>query len=176
MAEKKAKSKHETTPQEETLEQSDICNEECEEVQECTSESESLQAEVDRLQNYLLRMKADHENMKKRNANLAKEMYEDGKLETITLLLPVIDSFDRAIAMNTQDEGILAIKKLFDSILEKIGVEEIKSKWEEFDPKYHNALMQVEDEANSGKVVEVYEKGYKYKDKILRHASVVVAK
>ena len=141
--------------------------------------NKAMEEELENLKNYSLRLKADMENMKKRNKNIASDMYKEGKLETLLAILPVSDSLDRALSLDMDDkvkEGIDKIKKQFESIIEKLGVEEIKALGEVFDPNYHNALMQVEDAENSGKCVQVYEKGYKLGEKVLRHASVVVAK
>ena len=143
------------------------------------AEMQRLIEENDRLQNYALRMKADMENIKKRNENIARDMYNDGRFDTILSFLPVVDNLARAMALEMPDgikDGLSKVKKQIDSIFEKLNITEIESLGQDFDPNLHNALMQVEDEANSGKCVTVYEKGYKIKDKILRHASVVVAK
>ncbi len=143
------------------------------------AEMQRLIEENDRLQNYALRMKADMENIKKRNENIARDMYNDGRFDTILSFLPVVDNLERAMALEMPDgikDGLSKVKKQIDSIFKKLNITEIESLGQDFDPNLHNALMQVEDEANSGKCVTVYEKGYKIKDKILRHASVVVAK
>ncbi len=143
------------------------------------AEMQRLIEENDRLQNYALRMKADMENIKKRNENIARDMYNDGRFDTILSFLPVVDNLERAMALEMPDgikDGLSKVKKQIDSIFEKLNITEIESLGQDFDPNLHNALMQVEDETNSGKCVTVYEKGYKIKDKILRHASVVVAK
>ena len=143
------------------------------------AEMQRLIEENDRLQNYALRMKADMENIKKRNENIARDMYNDGRFDTILSFLPVVDNLERAMALEMPDgikDGLSKVKKQIDSIFEKLNITEIESLGQDFDPNLHNVLMQVEDEANSGKCVTVYEKGYKIKDKILRHASVVVAK
>ena len=143
------------------------------------AEMQRLIEENDRLQNYALRMKADMENIKKRNENIARDMYNDGRFDTILSFLPVVDNLERAMALEMPDgikDGLSKVKKQIDSIFEKLNITEIESLGQDFDPNLHNALMQVEDEANSGKCVTVYEKGYKIKDKILIHASVVVAK
>ena len=143
------------------------------------TELDELKSEYEKMQNFAQRTKADLENIKKRNENIASQMYKDGKTETLVSMLPVLDSLNRAITLEMPDsvkDGILKIKKQFDMVLEKMGVEEILAQGELFDPNFHTALMQIDDEENSGKCVQVYESGYKYKDKILRHSSVVVAK
>lgn len=140
---------------------------------------QELQEENDRLQNYAMRMKADLENIKKRNENIARDMYNDGKSDAILAFLPVVDNLERAMAIEMPDgikEGLEKVKKQINTIFDRMNITEIPAEGEVFDPKLHNALMQVDDEENSGKCVQVYEKGYKINDKILRHASVVVAK
>ena len=191
MAENKEKTTSEDTlediveEKENSLDKEESEEKECEcergeqEISDYESAYNTLKAEYDKMQNYAMRTKADLENIKKRNENIASDMYLEGKLDTLAKVLPVMDSVDRALAIEMPEaikDGLEKIKKQFDSVLEKLGVEEIKAEGEVFDPNMHNALMQVDDEANSGKVVNVYEKGYKYKEKILRHASVVVAK
>lgn len=143
------------------------------------AEMQRLLEENDKLQNYALRMKADMENIKKRNENIARDMYNDGKNDAILTFLPVVDNLERAMSLDMPDgikEGLSKVKKQIETIFERNNITEIECIGKEFDPNLHNALMQVDDEANSGKCVQVYEKGYKINDKILRHASVVVAK
>lgn len=142
-------------------------------------EMQKLIEENDRLQNYAMRMKADMENIKKRNENIARDMYNDGKNDAVLAFLPVVDNLERAMELEMPEgikDGLSKVKKQIDTIFERLNIKEIESLGMEFDPNLHNALMQIEDEANSGKCVQVYEKGYKINDKILRHASVVVAK
>ncbi|MDE6967106.1 MAG: nucleotide exchange factor GrpE [Clostridia bacterium] len=142
-------------------------------------EMQKLIEENDRLQNYALRMKADMENIKKRNENIARDMYNDGKNDAVLSFLPVVDNLERAMELEMPEgikEGLSKVKKQIDTIFERLNIKEIECIGVEFDPNIHNALMQIDDDANSGKCVQVYEKGYKINDKILRHASVVVAK
>ncbi len=142
-------------------------------------EMQKLVEENEKLQNYALRMKADMENMKKRNENIAKDMYNDGKYDTVTTFLPVVDNLERALSLEMPDgikDGLEKVRKQIETIFERLNIKEIESLGKVFDPNMHNALMQVDDEENSGKCVQVYEKGYRIGDKILRHASVVVAK
>ncbi len=143
------------------------------------AEMQRLVEENEKLQNYAQRMKADMENIKKRNENIARDMYNDGKQDAILVFLPVVDNIERAMELDMPDgikDGLSKVKKQIETIFERMNITEIESLGKEFDPNLHNALMQIDDEANSGKCVQVYEKGYKIKDKILRHASVVVAK
>lgn len=142
-------------------------------------EMQRLLEENERLQNYAMRMKADMENVKKRNENIARDMYNDGRNDAVLALLPVFDNFDRAMELEMPDgikDGLTKVQKQIETIFERLNIKEIESLGKEFDPDLHNALMQIDDEENSGKCVQVFEKGYKIGDKILRHASVVVAK
>lgn len=172
--------------QEEVLEENACVQENAEEKVEkpkrkskAQAEMQRLQEENDKLQNYALRMKADMENIKKRNENIARDMYNDGRNDAVLTFLPIVDNLDRAMELEMPDgikDGLSKVKKQIDTIFERLNIKEIEALGEEFDPNLHNALLQVDDEANSGKCVQVYEKGYKIGDKILRHASVVVAK
>lgn len=153
---------------------------------ECANEKCSEEIEVERLNKaleemtaYAQRAKADMENIKKRNQNIASDMYLEGKRDTVLKILPIVDNFDRALEIEMEENvktGFENIRKMFTEILEKMDVKEIECNGVAFDPAYHNALMQVDDEENSGKIVNVFEKGYMLGDKVLRHASVVVAK
>ncbi len=143
------------------------------------TELDDLKVEYEKMQNFALRTKADLENIRKRNENIARDMYLDGKTETLVGMLPVLDSINRALTIEMPEsilDGISKIKKQFDMLFEKMGVTEIAALDEDFNPNFHTALMQVDDEEKSGKCTQVFENGYMFKDKILRHASVVVAK
>ena len=137
---------------------------------------EELEKELQTVKDSSLRLRADFENYKRRNVLSVSSAYSDGCFDTVKALLPVIDSFALAAAVENPDEGVLQIKKQFDNLLSNLGVKEIEAIGKEFDPKLHNAVMQIEDEANSGKIVEVFQKGYIYKDKILRYTMCKVAK
>ena len=96
-------------------------------------------------------------------------------------LLPVVDNFERAVGSATDTEdtlytGVLMILKQLRDVLAELGVEEIPAEGEPFDPNYHNAVMHVEDEScDDNVVVEVFQKGYKLGDKVIRHSMVKVA-
>lgn len=132
------------------------------------------------------RVQADFENYKRRNKTAVSDAYRDGALETIKALLPVLDNLERALdnAKNsTSDEGkaiskgIEMVVKQFLDIMSKMEIEEIDALGKPFDPNYHNAVMQVEAENEEQKntVVEVLQKGYKQKDKVIRYSMVKVA-
>ncbi len=126
-----------------------------------------------------LRLQADFDNYKKRNATLSAQRYNDGVDSVIEDMLQVADFLDMAIMAQkdeAQRKGIELTKKTFLDVLAKYNVEEIKAMGEEFDPNIHDAVQSVDDEANAGKVVGELKKGYKRNNIVLRHSMVVVAK
>ena len=125
-----------------------------------------------------LRLQADFDNFKKRNAATSATMYAQGVGDIITEILPVLDYLDLAIAAQKEEEqrkGIELVKNAFMTILSKHGVEEMVCVGEVFDPNKHEAVMKKEDSENSGKIIEVVKKGYSREGKILRHPMVIVA-
>ena len=123
------------------------------------------------------RLQAEFENYRKRNASLSQESRDDGVRETVKQLLPVLDSFERALQNAPDDpfaEGIRNIEKQFVSALEKCGVEEVPADGA-FDPALHDAVMKDSVEGkDSGRILEVFQKGYKVKGKIVRFSMVKV--
>lgn len=125
-----------------------------------------------------LRLQADFDNFKKRNAATSATMYAQGIGDIITEILPVLDYLDLAMAAQKDEEqrkGIELVKNAFTTILSKHGVEEMVCVGEMFDPNKHEAVMKREDSENSGKIIEVVKKGYSREGKILRHPMVIVA-
>lgn len=135
----------------------------------------------DELKDQLLRSQADFQNFKRRNQTARSDGYEDGVRETIAAMLPAIDNLERAIDAAEKHEGGEAmaegVRMTLNSLMESLkrfGFEEVPALGEEFDPEKHNAVMrEVGDEP--GKVLEVFQKGYKVKDRIIRYAMVKVA-
>ena len=129
----------------------------------------------------LRRERADFENYKKRNAALASASFANGSADVIEKILPVLDNFDRALAGYEESEDAFAVgvkmiyRQLMDS-LTALGVKEIDALGKAFDPELMNAVMQVEkaEGEESGIVNEVFQKGYKLNDRILRYAMVKV--
>lgn len=127
------------------------------------------------------RVKAEFDNYKKRIAKEREQQYTDITGDIIFKFLPIIDNLERAISVNSDDSSIIAdgiemILKQFKEILSKEGVEEIEALGQQFNPYYHEAVMHIEDEEyESNAITEVFRKGYKIKDKILRHSMVKVA-
>ncbi len=147
---------------------------------EGSAELEQAQKELEEQKNLLLRTAAEFDNYKKRTEREREALTEYVKGQTIKSLIPSIDNLLRAAgAENTGEEyakGVaMTIKGLVDA-LTGMGLEEIDPQGEAFDPVYHSAVNHVEDETvGENTVVQVYQKGYKIKDMVLRHAMVVVA-
>ena len=137
----------------------------------------------DEFKDQLLRSQADFQNFKRRNQTARSDGYEDGTREVIAAMLPAIDNLERAIdaAEKAEDEAAKAladgVKMTLNTLMESLkrfGFEEVPALGEEFDPEKHNAVMREAGE-EPGKVLEVFQKGYKVKDKIIRYAMVKVA-
>ena len=137
----------------------------------------------DELKDQLLRSQADFQNFKRRNQTARSDGYEDGVREAIAAMLPAIDNLERAIdaAEKAEDEAAKALadgvkmtlNTLLDS-LKRFGFEEVPALGEAFDPELHNAVMR-EVTDDPGKVLEVFQKGYRVKDRIIRYAMVKVS-
>lgn len=144
-----------------------------------SDENKKLENELSALKDRFLRMNAEYENFRKRTEKEKKAIYTDACEDVLKNMFPVLDNLERAIMAegNAEDlkKGIEAVMKQFIDSLGKLDVEEIVAK-SEFDPDYHNAIMHVEDE-NFGKneIVEVFQKGFKRGDKVLRYSLVKVA-
>ena len=125
----------------------------------------------------LQRLQAEFDNYRKRNAESVKIARNDGINEMILELLPVMDSFERGIASleDSAKSGMELICKQLSNLFTKYEVVEIPALGEEFDPNVHHAIAQCDDAENAGKVVEVFQKGYKRKNKVLRASLVKVA-
>ena len=142
---------------------------------------EALETAVKQRDEYLdslRRSQADFQNFKRRNQTARADGYQDGLCDTITAMLPVIDNLERALDAAQEGDpladGVRMTLKMMLDALAKFGFEEVPAKGEEFDPEKHNAVMR-ETGGEPGKVLEVFQKGYKVKDKIIRYAMVKVA-
>lgn len=127
-----------------------------------------------------LRICAEYDNFRRRSQKEKDGLYEDIKAETLRKFLPVYDNLVRALEQPTEDEayrrGVEMIMSQFNSTMEKLGVVEIESLGQKFDPDFHNAVMHVDDEEKGeNEIVEVFQKGFKMGDKIIRFAMVKVA-
>ena len=136
--------------------------------------------ERDSYKDSLLRSQAEFQNYKKRNASVRAEAYDDGVRETIFACLPAIDNLELALKHAESQgetggvyEGVrMTLKQLTDS-LGKLGLTEIPALGEQFDPELHNAVMR-ESGGEENVISEVFQKGYRVKDKIIRYAMVKV--
>ena len=130
----------------------------------------------------LRRVQADFQNFKRRNSTARSDGYEEGAREVVAAMLPVIDNLERAIdaAVKAGDEGspmLEGVKMVLKSMLEsagRFGLTEIPAEGCEFDPEVHNAVMREETD-DPGKVLEVFQKGYKVKERVIRYAMVKVS-
>lgn len=140
-------------------------------------------AQIEELQDRLKRQMAEFDNFRKRTEKEKAAMYEIGAKDIIEKILPVLDNFERGLAAVPEDEkgssfaeGIEKIYKQFVKTLEDAGVETIEAVGQQFDPNLHNAVMHVEDENLGENVVAAeLQKGYTYKESIVRHSMVQVA-
>ena len=140
----------------------------------------ALEKEKADLNDKFLRICAEYDNFRKRSQKEKDALYGDIKANTVTQFLPVYDNLERALKQNTEDEaykkGVEMIMTQFCSTLEKLGVREIECLGEKFDPAMHNAVMHVDDEEKGeNEIVEVFQKGFKLGDKVIRFAMVKVA-
>lgn len=140
-----------------------------------------LQAQADDYKDKWMRNVAEFDNYKKRNAKIWSDAFNDGASSVILKILPVGDSLDWALQMDLDEktkEGVKGIKKKFEETLSQLEVTEINPIGEVFDPNVAEAVMQVEggDGEESDTVKQVFQKGYKMKDKIIRYATVSVIK
>ncbi len=154
-----------------------------EEVKEEKKESneEKLQKELDEKSDQLLRIAAEYDNFRKRSQREKDALYVDCKASVIKELLPVADNFDRIFAnpditFEDYKKGVEMTFKQFENVFKDLKVESFGEEGEEFDPNFHNAVMHSEDE-NLGEnvITNVFAKGYKIGDKVIRPAMVAVA-
>ncbi|MDQ0149754.1 nucleotide exchange factor GrpE [Eubacterium multiforme] len=142
-------------------------------------ENKKLNSELEALKDRLLRVTAEYENFRKRTAKEKEGIYTDACVDVLKEIVPNLDNLERALEAdgNVEDmkKGVEMTLKGFKSALEKLGVEEIETE-EGFDPNIHQAVMHVEDEnLDKNSVAEVFMKGYKRGDKVIRHSVVKVA-
>ena len=139
--------------------------------------------QIEELNDRLMRNLAEFENYRKRTEKEKAMMFEMGAKDIIEKVLPVIDNFERGLNTISEEEregafakGIEAIYKQLLQTLETAGVKQIEAVGKEFDPNFHNAVMHVDDEEQGENlVVEEFQKGYIYRDTVVRHSMVKVA-
>lgn len=141
-----------------------------------------LQEKVDELEDRVKRQMAEFDNFRKRSEKEKSAMFETGAKSVVEKILPVVDNFERGLATVPEDkkedpfvDGMMHIYKQLLTELENIGVKPIEAVGKEFDPNLHNAVMQVEsEEYESGTVAQELQKGYTYRDSVVRHSMVAV--
>ena len=138
---------------------------------------------IEELTDRVKRQMAEFENFRKRTEKEKSSMYEMGARDIIERIRPVIDNFERGLAVIPEDkkedpiaEGMEKIYKQIQKVFEEAGVKPIEAAGKEFDPNFHNAVMHVEDESLGENIVaEELQKGYMYRDSVVRHSMVKVA-
>ena len=148
-------------------------------VKKLKEENDKLSKEVEAFKDRLLRITAEYENFRKRTAKEKEGIYADACVDVLKEVIPTVDNLERALAVDGSVEdlkkGIEMTIKGFQTSLEKLGVEEISVE-EGFDPNMHQAVMHIQDENYDKNVVaEVFLKGYKKGDKVIRYSMVKVA-
>lgn len=178
----------ETTPvtEEELPEQEPQSEAAPEEEPQPTAEEwkKALETAVKQRDEYLAmaqRAQADYQNFKRRNSASRADAYDDGVRETLAALLPTVDNLERAVAaaadLPEEDPMLAGVKmtlKQMGEAMSKLGLEPVGEVGEPFDPDRHNAVMRAEGEGEPGTVLEVLQKGYRVKDRMLRYAMVKI--
>ena len=145
-------------------------------------EKDKKDQQIEELTDRLKRNMAEFDNFRKRTEKEKASMYIIGAREIVEKILPVVDNFERGLAAVSEDQkddpfitGMDKIYKQMMAELDAVGVKPIDCIGQEFDPDFHNAVMQVEnDELESGTVAQELQKGYMYKDTVVRHSMVSV--
>ena len=143
---------------------------------------EALKAKIEELEDRVKRQMAEFENFRKRTDKEKTMMFETGAKSVIEKILPVVDNFERGLAAIPEDEkggafaqGMEMIYKQLMTELDSMEVKPIPAVGEEFNPDFHNAVMQVEsEEFESGVIAQELQKGYTYRDSVVRHSMVAV--
>ena len=141
---------------------------------------DQMQAKIDYYIDIARRTQADFDNYRKRTLSARAEAIVDGKLEAVKAFLPVIDNIDRALLHAKEGdavvEGLKLVRKQIEKTLTDLSVEEIGAVGEKFDPNLHEAVLQepAPDGMESGVISEVFQKGYKLGDKVIRYTMVKV--
>ncbi len=143
---------------------------------------DALKTKIDELEDRVKRQMAEFDNFRKRTEKEKTAMFETGAKSVIEKILPVVDNFERGLAAVPESEkgnafvqGMEMIYKQIMTELESIDVKPIEAVGKEFDPEFHNAVMQVEsEEYESGVIAQELQKGYTYRDNVVRHSMVAV--
>ncbi len=155
-------------------------DEEISEYNDTASKIDEIESALEETKDKYLRLMAEYDNYRKRTAKEKTETYNNAVSDSVTEILPVIDTFEMALKTECSDEsfktGVEKIYNMFRKSLEKLGVTEIEALGKEFDPNLHNAIKQVEEtDYAENYVCEVFQKGYRLGKKVIRHSMVAVA-
>ena len=143
-------------------------------------EKDKFEQQIEDLTDRLKRSMAEFDNYRKRTEKEKSSMYIIGTQDIVEKMLPIVDNFERGLAQAPEDdpfaEGMKMIYKQMMTAFDEMGVKPIEAVGKDFDPNLHNAVMHVEDESvGENIVVEEFQKGYTYKDFVVRHSMVKVA-
>ena len=140
---------------------------------------EEKEAQINELNDKYLRLAAEYDNFRRRSAKEREGIYGDAYADAMAAIMPVIDNLERAAMYNDAEKvraGLELTLKGFTDTLDKLGIKAFGEVGDAFDPNIHNAVMHVEDEEKGeGEIVDVFQKGYKKGDKVIRYAMVKVA-
>ena len=156
-------------------------NKKARELEAVKAKLDAAEKNANQAKDQLLRMAAEYENYRKRSTREADQKFNDGVSYAVNQIIPILDTLDMAANAPTTDEnykkGVLMTLDKAAKALDALHVEEIEALGKPFDPNFMNAVQQIPapDGQESGTVITVYQKGYKLGDKIVRHATVVVA-
>lgn len=179
MSKKEKEAKEEKEPQEKAEKTAKASEKKEKKDEKKKSETDMLKEQLEEANDKFLRLNAEYQNFKRRSEKEKQETYSFAKVDIIKELLPVIDNLERAIASdgNNDYDGLKkGVEMTFDSLmttLSKLGIEVYGESGETFDPNLHNAVMHIEDDKyKDGEIVDVYQKGYKAGEKVIRPAMV----
>jgi molecular chaperone GrpE len=150
-------------------------------IDELNVDVEKLNEEIESYKDKNIRLLAEFDNFKRRSIQERKNLTKFAGESLVKDLLPALDDFSRIIESIQEDspirEGVILVKSKLEKTFEENGIISFESTGNDFDPELHEALMSQEtDDSKEGIILNEFEKGYKYHDKILRHAKVVVSK
>ena len=171
----------ETQAQEQTVEETPAKAEEKKEKKK-SKKKDKKDEKIEELNDRLLRNMAEFENFRNRSEKEKAAKFDMGAKNVVEKVLPIVDNFERGLAAVPEEEqdnafvkGMEAVYKQFTTVLEEIGVTPIEAVGKEFDPNLHNAVMHDEDETKEANIIsEEFQKGYMYKDSVVRHSMVKV--
>ena len=172
----------ETQAQEQTVEETPAKAEEKKEKKK-SKKKDKKDEKIEELNDRLLRNMAEFENFRNRSEKEKAAKFDMGAKNVVEKVLPIVDNFERGLAAVPEEEkdnafvkGMEAVYKQFTTVLEEIGVTPIEAVGKEFDPNLHNAVMHDEDETKEANIIsEEFQKGYMYRESVVRHSMVKVA-